>query len=398
MKILLFINTLYITLVFVLVIILLTIGYWVSIRRNIAIYKKKAINILKRENLYRTLFDNTGTCTLLIDKDLIILLSNSEFEKLSGYSRSETDSIINLKDLVHISDSKKFYDYANHIFSDEKNTEKQTELRITSKFGEEKHCICKLTPIKGFNQCIVSLADITINKSNEQMLIESREQYKAFLNAIPNLIFNIDEKGRIIDSQDFRDRTFNFFETHPLKAVFIHELFRAEVATDIIFHKDIAINSNKTTQLDFCLSDNNKLLFFEAQFVPIGAKQLLFIIHDITERIEKDRTIKILGHAVKEVSECVNITDENNIIQYVNKAFLKTYGYTETEVIGKNVNLIVSKNNSDKLLDDIKEARLKGFWQGELLNIRKNKKEFPVYLSTSLLNSSHKCNFLFNQI
>ncbi len=38
---------------------------------------------------YRTIFENTGTATLLIEEDTSIILVNSEFEKLSGYPQKE---------------------------------------------------------------------------------------------------------------------------------------------------------------------------------------------------------------------------------------------------------------------------------------------------------------------
>jgi two-component system, chemotaxis family, sensor kinase Cph1 len=365
---------------------LLSIALFLVILKNYKnAFKIKGIDIIKRENLYRTLFDNTGNCIILIDKDFRILLSNNEFEKLSGFSRDEIDNKLNFKDLVHISDSKKLFNFSNSVLSANSKSENQTDLKILIKSGEEKYCISKFTPIRGSNQYIVSLTDITKNKSDEKMLIDSHEQYKAILNAIPNLIFHIDENGRILGSQKFKDKDISFFITLPNKAVFIQELFPAEIAEEILWQKDVTINTKKTTQFEFTIFSNERLLFFEAQIIPIGANQSLFVMQNITERIEKDKTIKILGHAVKEVSECVNITDENNIIQFVNKAFLSTYGYKEEEVIGKSVNMIVAENNPEDLLDEIKEARLKGSWHGEIFNVNKKGVEFPVYLSTSLI-------------
>lgn len=39
------------------------------------------------ENFYRTIFETTGTATIIIEEDMTISLINSEFEALTGYSK-----------------------------------------------------------------------------------------------------------------------------------------------------------------------------------------------------------------------------------------------------------------------------------------------------------------------
>ena len=41
------------------------------------------------ENLYRAIFETTVAATIIIEEDTIISLVNSEFCKMSGYSREE---------------------------------------------------------------------------------------------------------------------------------------------------------------------------------------------------------------------------------------------------------------------------------------------------------------------
>ncbi len=106
-------------------------------------------------------------------------------------------------------------------------------------------------------------------------------------------------------------------------------------------------------------------------------------VRDITERKRVEKEINFLAHSIKSVSECVSITDLKNKILFVNKAFLKTYGYEEHELIGKNINFIRSKKNPPELLSQIQPATLTKGWHGELLNRRKDGSEFPISLSTS---------------
>ncbi|MCX6221144.1 MAG: PAS domain S-box protein [Bacteroidia bacterium] len=99
----------------------------------------------------------------------------------------------------------------------------------------------------------------------------------------------------------------------------------------------------------------------------------------------KGKTANLLTHAVRCISECVSITDMDNKIIFVNKAFLKTYQYEENELLGKNISIVRSPNNNSELVEVILPSTLEGGWQGELLNRRKDGSDFYVFVSTSII-------------
>ncbi len=109
------------------------------------------------------------------------------------------------------------------------------------------------------------------------------------------------------------------------------------------------------------------------------------IVRDISGRKKAEETIFMLAHAIRSISECVSITDIEDKIIFVNSAFLKTYQYEESELIGKSVKIVQSQNNARSVLEEILPSTLNGGWQGELLNRRKDGSEFPVFLSTSII-------------
>lgn len=90
-------------------------------------------------------------------------------------------------------------------------------------------------------------------------------------------------------------------------------------------------------------------------------------------------------NALRSISECVSITDMEDIVLYVNDAFCKTYGFTEDELLGKPVDVIRSPNNPLEVVERILPDTLTGGWQGELFNRRKDGSEFPIALSTSVV-------------
>ncbi len=110
------------------------------------------------------------------------------------------------------------------------------------------------------------------------------------------------------------------------------------------------------------------------------------VAHDITERIKAEQEIRLLAHSLESISECVSITDINNNVLFVNDSFLKTYGFSKEELIGKNITVVQPRSLSNQdMQQEILDKSILGGWKGELTNRRKDGSEFPVFLSTSVI-------------
>ena len=74
--------------------------------------RKKVEKVLKEpEACYNTIFENTGTAMVIIEEDEKISLVNTEFEKLSGYSKEELEGKKSLTEFVVKDDLKKTKEY-----------------------------------------------------------------------------------------------------------------------------------------------------------------------------------------------------------------------------------------------------------------------------------------------
>jgi len=123
-----------------------------------------------------------------------------------------------------------------------------------------------------------------------------------------------------------------------------------------------------------------------AEGVSIGSVGILM---DITERKQAEEQIAMLAHAVRSISECVSITDMDDTVLFVNEGFLKTYGYEEHELLGNHISIVRSPNNLPDVVREILPATLRGGWQGELVNRRKDGTEFPIALSASKITDKN---------
>lgn len=93
----------------------------------------------------------------------------------------------------------------------------------------------------------------------------------------------------------------------------------------------------------------------------------------------------MLANALRCIKECVSITDLDNTIIFANESFLKTYGYSKEELIGKHMSLIRPSDIESNFGNAILDSTIKGGWTGELLNKKKDGTIFPVHLSTSVI-------------
>ena len=109
---------------------------------------------------------------------------------------------------------------------------------------------------------------------------------------------------------------------------------------------------------------------------------------DTTAKRNAEKEVELLAHSIQNISECVIITDPQNKVLYVNKAFENIYGYTSKEIIGESIGILRSLNNPKKINDEIYKSTSSKGWQGELLNIKKDGTEFPIFLSTALVKNA----------
>lgn len=98
---------------------------------------------------------------------------------------------------------------------------------------------------------------------------------------------------------------------------------------------------------------------------------------------------KLLAHTLESIRECVSITDMHDTLIYVNDAFLKCYGFSREEIIGRNISLVRSDINPPQVVRQILPATLSGGWEGEIYNRKKDGTDFLISLRTSIVRDEN---------
>ncbi|MHC4475262.1 MAG: PAS domain-containing protein [Planctomycetota bacterium] len=98
---------------------------------------------------------------------------------------------------------------------------------------------------------------------------------------------------------------------------------------------------------------------------------------------------RLLSGAVMSTIDSVYITDLEHNIVFVNKAFCKTYGYQEHEVIGKNCHVLwISETHSQYTRSVFRTSVVSGSQEVAFYHRRKDDSIFPVALSRSIIKDS----------
>jgi len=144
------------------------------------------------EARYRTIFENTGTATIIVEEDATIVLANQEIETLTGFSSGE---IAGKKwtEFVHPDDLKKMRSYHDGRRSNPESAPRQYEFRLVDRHGNEKNVINTVSVIPGTRQSVASLLDITRRIQAEQALRISEEKYRLVTEKASDAIFVVQD-------------------------------------------------------------------------------------------------------------------------------------------------------------------------------------------------------------
>jgi PAS domain S-box-containing protein len=164
-----------------------------------------------------------------------------------------------------------------------------------------------------------------------------------------------------------------------LLAIRLQILFTKPILKLAEMTSDISLNQDFTLQIEPYGKD--EIGFLYQQFNNLLSQ----LLKRQNERDAAEKEISFLAQVLRNINEFISITDLDNKIIFVNQSWLTTFGYTEGEVIGEKISLIVSPSNRPGIVDEILSSTISGGWKGEVLNRRKDGSEFPVRLVTTII-------------
>jgi len=134
------------------------------------ISERKAVEqtLSASEAKYRAIFENTGTATLIVEHDTTILLVNTEFERLSGFSKAEIEGKKSWTEFVHSDDIERHKQINELMKINFDAAPNRYEFLFVDRKGDIKNVFITIGMVPGTNQQVASLIDNTEQKRNEE--------------------------------------------------------------------------------------------------------------------------------------------------------------------------------------------------------------------------------------
>jgi PAS domain S-box-containing protein len=149
--------------------------------------------IHESEELYRTVFESTGTAMMILEEDKTVAMVNREFERISGYSREEVCGIMPWTRFVSPEDVRRMQEY--HILR--RNSPEKVpvnyEFMFLSRNGQKISTYITVEMIPETKRSVVSLIDVSKEKAAQQEVVESEEKFRSLAESLAEGIYMIQD-------------------------------------------------------------------------------------------------------------------------------------------------------------------------------------------------------------
>lgn len=323
--------------------------------------KKDAVLNALRESgkTYRTIFENTGVPTIIIEKDSTISLANSKFEEMSGYRRNEIDGKKKWTEFIAPEDVEKL----NTYFTETIKTKISPSGHYPFDFVDRKKAIHRISlnasVIPGTSRIIASFAEVCEEKRLEEALEHDYLQMSGVIYNIPDPTFAIDRSGRVIAWNRAIEELTGIPATEILgKGSYEYALpffrDRRPMIIDLIFSSDVEIEDLGYSAIQWTgnsLSAETTVNELRGQSYilreiasPIFNKhgELAGSIDSITDitalrqhEIALEDSESRYRTIIENTASAIAIIEEDGTISYINPEFEKIIGYVCEEVEGR---------------------------------------------------------------
>jgi diguanylate cyclase (GGDEF)-like protein/PAS domain S-box-containing protein len=231
----------------------------------------------------------------------------------------------------------------------------------------------------------VIFSDISERKQVELELLAQKARLQATLDALPDLLFEADENGRIYNYHAHRADLIAPSAGMVLGKRFSEVLPEGAAHTVSQAIREAALNQYSSGD-EYVLPLPQGERWFELSVASMSsaeteAQRFILLARDITERKRAEVELRIAAIAF-ESQEGMMVTGPDAVILRVNQAFTSLTGYSAEEAIGWTPRLLCSGRHDPSFYQTMRAAlKGSGYWQGEIWNKRKNGEIYAEWLT-----------------
>ena len=231
-----------------------------------------------------------------------------------------------------------------------------------------------------------------LHEANSE-LSKEKEHLKSILLTAMDGFWLVDTQGKLIEVNDIYSKMSGY--TLPeLLGLHISDLEDVETKEEIAVHMKKIIEQGKDRFESRHRRKDGSIFDVElsVQYRSFDGGSFVVFIQDISKRKKEEEIVLEnelkLKTILENILDAVLIINRRGIIQLANKSTETIFGYTASELIGKNINMLMPNPYKDEhdsyLLNYLETGKKKIIGIGrEIVGIRKNEEIFPIELAIS---------------
>ena len=183
--------------------------------------KKKLEDALRHsEQMYKTIFEISGSAMAILREDIIIL-ANKSMTELTGFSKAELEGIKKWQDFLVPECVREINKFSSTGKQSLKGIPDRHELKIKDRFGNRKDVICLNTFGPNPSEYVITLIDLTEYKHLLKQLnqISNREQLRIGELLHDNLIQYLTGTSLIVRSLELKKQSGNIIDKDDLRKI-----------------------------------------------------------------------------------------------------------------------------------------------------------------------------------
>lgn len=154
--------------------------------------------LIESEKHYKSIFEITGSGTIIIEGDMTISLANAGFEKISGYSKAEIEGKMQWPGFIAFDDEReRMTQYHRFRRKNPYVAPTRYEFILADKSGRHKNILLAVDMISGTTRSVASLIDITSVRDAEKSLRESESRLSGIIEAFDGFIYTCSQDYQV---------------------------------------------------------------------------------------------------------------------------------------------------------------------------------------------------------